>query len=489
MARRPKKSSGGPGLFDQLLAGSGEDEAPGADEALTVTELTHRIKDELGAMGRFVVEGELTRVTRAASGHVYFQLKDEGASLACIVWRGSVERATQGVRPDEGQSVRVRGKLDVYAPRGGYSLIVERIEPVGIGRQLAELEALKRELKAAGWFDRKRPLPVMPKKVGVVTSRDAAALRDFLRTRSLRWAGYPVRLRHTPVQGPAAAGEIARAIDELSVSGVDVLVVTRGGGSLEDLWCFNERVVAEAIWRSPVPVVAGVGHESDTTLVDFVADHRAHTPTDAASVVIPDRGELVARIERLAGYLDRAIEERFEADERRLHAAASSRALARPDWILGTRAEELGALGRRLELAAERRVEAAERRVLELGGRLGAAGPRARVGLIAERVRAAAQRLTSAGGRLARDSERRLELCARSLEAVSPLKVLARGYSATALLESGASDEDAGKDHATQSPTRRGLTCATDASVGDLIETRLAKGILRSKVTEVRDES
>jgi len=474
MAKSEKKPAPGPGLFDQLLQGSAASDAPKEEQALSVTELTRRIKDELGGMGRFAVEGELTRVTRAQSGHVYFQLKDEGASISCIVWRGAVERATAGVRPEEGQKVLVRGKLDVYSPRGGYSLIVERIEPVGIGKQLAELEALKRELQELGWFDRRRPLPAMPRLVGVVTSRDAAALRDFLRTRSLRWPGYPVRIRHTPVQGPAAAREIAVAIDQLSNSGVDVLVVTRGGGSMEDLWCFNERVVAEAIHRSPVPVIAGVGHETDTTLADLVADHRAHTPTDAAAVVIPDRAELVGRIERLAGYLDRAMDERLATCAGRLSAAASARVLARPDWILGTRASELEGLGRRLRLATERRVEGSERRIAELGGRLESAGPRVRVSILAERTRALGQRLLASGPRLTREGERRIELAARALESVSPLKVLARGYSTTVVVEDG---------------TRRGVVAAKDVAEGDELETRLASGVLRSRVTEVREPS
>lgn len=467
---KPEKNA--PGLFDQLLAGE-RPSAPPEPSALSVTALTAKIKDELGGMGTLLVEGELTRITRAASGHVYFQLKDDGASIACIVWRSAVERATGGARPEEGQKVRVRGRLDVYAPRGAYSLIVESIEPVGIGRQLAELEALKRELKELGWFDRKRDLPSMPRCIGVVTSRDAAALRDFLRTRSLRWAGYPLRICHTPVQGPAAARAIAEAIDRLSTSGVDVLVVTRGGGSLEDLWCFNERIVAEAIRRSPVPVVSGVGHESDTTLADLVADHRAHTPTDAASVVIPDRAELVARCVRLAGYLDRAMEELFAERSGRLLAAASARVLARPDWILEGRAERLAVLEKRLSLAARRGLSEAQQRVQALGNRLEGAGPRVRVSILAERAKALGARLLSAGGRMAVPSERRIELAARSLEAVSPLKVLARGYSTTATLEDG---------------ERHGLTRAADVQVGDELETRLASGSLRSRVTEVREE-
>ncbi|MDF1801167.1 MAG: exodeoxyribonuclease VII large subunit [Planctomycetota bacterium] len=472
-----KKPSEGPGLFDQLLRPTENPEeapAPPADQPLTVAELTERIKGSLLGLGRFAVEGELTRITRAASGHVYFQLKDEKASISCIVWRGQVARATAGVKPEEGQKILVRGSLDVYAPRGGYSLIVDAMEPIGIGAQLAQLEALKAELREAGWFDRARPLPTMPRRVGIVTSRDTAALRDFLRTRSMRWPGYPVRLIHTPVQGPTAAGQIAAAIDlatgERFGGDIDVLVVTRGGGSLEDLWCFNERVVAEAIHRSPVPVISGVGHETDTTLADLVADHRAHTPTDAAQTVIPDRGERVEKLERLAGYMDRAVEERLALRVGRLEACASARVLASAGWILGDRAERLEGLLRRQRLAAGRRVEQAAAQLAASEARLERGSPRARLDLTAQRTASLAARLVRLGAGLSRGSERRLELAARGLDGISPLKVLARGYSTTA------------------GPDGTLLRAAEDVAVGDQLETRLGLGRLRSQVTEVLGE-
>lgn len=457
-----------PGLFDQLLQGGGEPEPPAA---LTVTELTARIKGELTGLGRLVVEGELTRITVAQSGHVYFTLKDDGASLACIVWRGSRERATGGHKPTEGDRVRVTGKLDVYAPRGGYSLIVDRIEPVGLGKQLVELEALKRELKELGWMDRKRPLPRWPARVGVVTSRDAAALRDFLRTRSLRWPAYPVRICHTPVQGPGSAAAIGRAIELLGASGVDVVVVTRGGGSLEDLWAFNERPVAEAIWNCPVPVVSGVGHESDTTLADAIADHRAHTPTDAANTVFPDRAELLASLARAAGYLDRAVDELVTDRTARLTRATQARVLARPGWILDGRTEHLAGLERRLRLALDAQARAVEGRLERAAAALEKSSPRVRVSVLAERTRSVAARLLKAGPRLIERGDERLRFAARSLESISPLRVLARGYSTTALVT-----EDG----------RKGLVDANDAPIGATLETRLAKGRVRSTVTEVR---
>ncbi|MFT4710511.1 MAG: exodeoxyribonuclease VII large subunit [Bacteroidia bacterium] len=466
MAKDPKPAS--PGLFDQMLAGEApKKEQPAKASTLSVTEATARIKTALTGVGGMAVEGEMTRATKAASGHIYFTLKDAGASISCILWKGKVETATKGLRPKEGDKVIVRGKLDVYAPRGGYSLIVDSIEPVGIGQELLKLEKLKAELREKGWFDRRREIPAMPNCIGVVTSRDAAALRDFLRTRTLRWAGYPVRLCHTPVQGPAAAKQIAKAIDTLSNSGVDVVVVTRGGGSLEDLWCFNERVVAEAIWRSPVPVVVGVGHESDTTLADFVGDHRAHTPTDAAQIVFPDRAALTERIERVAGYLDRAVEDHLERRTRRLDACATSRVLANPSWILGDRERSLGALLRRSNLATKGYLERASSGVASLEGRIDRASPVARLSVDSERVNVLGKRLLRQANLLPEQAERRMQFLARSLDAVSPLRVLGRGYSITT------------------SKGGKAVRQAAQVAVGDTIETRVAAGQLVSKVTKV----
>ena len=307
MARRTRNErSATPGLFDQ-------DAGP---RPFTVGELTAEIRARVDEIGRVAVEGELSSLKRHTSGHVYFDLKDEGARIACVIWRSRVSRALR-FEPEDGVQVVAHGRLDVYPPRGSYSLIVERLEPRGVGALLLQLERLKEELRGKGWFDRSRRLPAMPRMIGVVTSRDGAALRDFLRTRSLRWKGYPVRLCHAPVQGPGAAAEIAEAIDRLDASGVDVIVLCRGGGALEDLWAFNERPVAEAVWRAGVPVVSGIGHESDTTLVDLVADHRAHTPTAAAQTVVPERSAVRRRDDPRAGASTRHLAYRGERVRRR----------------------------------------------------------------------------------------------------------------------------------------------------------------------------
>lgn len=433
-------------------------------EVWSVGELSRRIGDLVARLGRVRVEGEVSRVARAASGHVYFDLKDLDARVACKLWRSQVARALQR-ELIEGDRVIVHGRVDVYPPQGTYSLIVERVEPAGLGALLVALEALKVELRGRGWFDRHRPLPRFPRVIGVVTSRDGAALQDFLRTRSQRWPLYPIRLAHTPVQGQGAAAEIARAIARLDASGVDVIVVCRGGGSLEDLWAFNELAVAEAIHRASVPVVCGVGHETDTTLADLVADHRAHTPTDAAQTVLPDRTALLVALERAAGHLAQAMDALVSERELRLSRAGRARALREPGRLIAVRQSALLRAGRDLARATEAQLASAGTRSAALLHRLERNTPRRlfesrAAHLLACGLRARArieQRLASSG--------EREHALGRQLEALSPLAVLRRGYSIT---------------------TRQGshipLTRSAALQQGEVIETRLHGGALVSRV-------
>ncbi len=447
-------------------AGSAVPAVPAGPRTFAVSELTALIAGRLGEIGRVRVEGELSGLKRASSGHLYFDLKDGAARISCAIWRGQMGRALD-FDPKEGDQVVATGKLDVYAPRGSYSLLVERIERSGLGALLAKLEELKRSLAARGWFDRKRPLPAWPRTIGVVTSRDGAALRDFLRTRSLRWPGYPLRLAHAPVQGPGAAEALAQALTRLAASGVDVIVLCRGGGSLEDLWAFNEEVLARAVFECPVPVVSGVGHETDTTLVDFVADLRAHTPTDAAGCVVPDRARLLERMARLGGYLEAALERQLERREERLARLARAPRLVSAAWIVAERRRHLEHLSARLESLGERRLERGALALGQLERRLAAASPRARIGRWGERLVGLAPRLVRALERSLENRERRLSARAATLEAISPLGVLARGYSLTS---------DA---------SGRPLRDAGELRAGDLVHTRLARGGFSAKVERV----
>ncbi|MFN0008542.1 MAG: exodeoxyribonuclease VII large subunit [Planctomycetota bacterium] len=440
-----------------------EQEGP---RVFSVSELTHEIKNILDRFGRVAVEGEVSRVVRAASGHLYFDLKDIDAKISCTIWKSQVASA---VKFDlaEGAQVVAHGRLDVYGPRGTYSLNVQKLEPAGLGALLLKLEKLKEELKALGWFDRKRPLPPMPRRIGVVTSRDGAALQDFLRTRSLRWPLYPVVLAHTSVQGAGAAEEIAHAIRRLDAHGVDVIVLCRGGGSLEDLWAFNERAVAEAIHSASVPVVTGVGHETDVTLADLVADHRAHTPTDAAQTVIPDRGSLLADLERAQNHLLQAIDGAIGNREERLARAAASPALRSAGWILDRRAEELLHLGRSLRLATGSGIERAGSRLARAATRLSRQSPAMRIARRSALVAALAPRLARGIAAPLERSQRRVELAGTALEAISPLRVLARGYSIT-------------RKVGEQAP----LASAEGLTRGDRLHTFLASGSIVSRVEE-----
>ena len=427
---RPKGRSEEDDLFSRLPA---ED----SSRLFSVGDLTREIKTALEELGKIRVEGEVSRVVRAASGHLYFDLKDIDAKISCTVWRSQIASA---VRFDliEGAKVIAHGRLDVYAPRGAYSLNVQRLEPSGLGALLLRLEKLKAELKALGWFDRKRPLPSMPRCVGVVTSRDGAALQDFLRTRSLRWPLYPVVLAHTSVQGPGAAEQIAAAIRRVDAHGVDVIVVCRGGGSLEDLWAFNERAVAEAIWNTRAPVVTGVGHETDVTLADFVADHRAHTPTDAAQTVLPELAALVLELETARNHLLRAIDGTLEARIDRLERAGASPVLRNAGWMLDRRAEELVHLARSLRLSAAGALDRSAARIARATTRLSQQSPTVRLERRSSRLHALAPRIAAAiAGPLER-IERRLDVAGASLAATSPYAVLERGYSITEPAEGGA---------------------------------------------------
>jgi exodeoxyribonuclease VII large subunit len=493
MQRRPRRERGAqgpqdesPGLFDEPAAPAPPPRAPQpppqppaapaakrpqaapAPEAppWTVSALTAEIAHAVGGLGRVRVEGEVSDLRQPGSGHLYFQLKDAGARLSCALWKSQLGRFA--FRPKDGDQVVAQGRLDVYAPRGTYNLVVEKLEPLGIGVLLARLEQLKAELRALGWFERRRPIPAWPRLIGVVTSRDGAALRDFLRTRSLRWPGYPVRLAHASVQGYGAAQEIAAALERLARSpGVDLIVLCRGGGSLEDLWAFNERSVAEAIWRSPVPVISGVGHESDTTLADLVADLRAHTPTDAAQSAIPDLAELAGHLADLGADLRAALDGLLAARAERLGQLACRPVLRDAAWIVGDRRRALADLAKRARRALQGRARDAAARLSGAHARLERQSPRAAL----ER---STRRVESARASLARAAERRLEraqgelaVLARGLEATSPLAVLARGYSVTTGAAGAA------------------LTDARDARLGDELRTRLARGALRSRVEAI----
>ncbi|MBX7167217.1 MAG: exodeoxyribonuclease VII large subunit [Pirellulales bacterium] len=395
----------------------------------SVAELTLRLKDLLEtAFPAVWVAGEISNLSRPQSGHCYLTLKDDEAQIRAVIWRGTANRVRFDLH--DGLEVVCFGHLDVYAPRGTYQLVIEQIEPQGIGALELALRQLRARLAAEGLFDpaHKRSLPRFPRTIGVVTSPSGAAVRDFLEVLKRRWRGADVLIFPVRVQGDGAGLEVARAIQLANClpQPPEVLVVTRGGGSLEDLWAFNEEHVVRAIHASRIPVVSAIGHEIDVTLADLVADVRALTPSEAAERVVPSAAELREVLAQRSRRLVAALRSRAVSARARLDALAAHRTLRRP-------------LDRVHDLA---------RRVDELAARA---------------ARAATHRT--------RDTRRRIETVAARLESLSPVAVLGRGYSVT-LLENSSGE-------------RTVVRSAAELQTGDTLVTRFARGQATSRVESI----
>ncbi len=367
-------------------------------EPLTVSALTAQIKEILeDQVGEVSVTGEISNLRQQSSGHYYFTLKDEGSQIPCALFKGSAGRLA--VAPKDGAKVVVEGEISVYAPRGAYQLIVRSLEPVGKGDLHQRFEELKRKLQGEGLFDesRKRPIPEFVERVGIITSPTGAAVRDAIHVLQRRCPRVQLTVFGVKVQGEGAAEEVAEAIGEMGKRHFDVLLVVRGGGSLEDLWAFNEEVVARAVVASPIPVISGVGHETDFTICDFVADVRAPTPSVAAEIVSrPD----VDWVEELRSWRDRlgeAAVDFLEEKRRRLGDLAGSYVFREPRKMVemsGQRVDELAVqLMRGLESGWRYRKQYAE----GLLGRWAALKPERRLRELSLRVQAAADRLRAMG--------------------------------------------------------------------------------------------
>ncbi|MDZ7338401.1 MAG: exodeoxyribonuclease VII large subunit [candidate division KSB1 bacterium] len=361
--------------FPELTPEMGTSEA----HIYTVSELTREIKVLLETTIPVVwVEGEISNFKLHSSGHMYFSLKDENAQIAAVMWRGR----NMGLRfiPEDGMKVLVQGKVTVYEKRGNYQLDVLRLQPAGVGELQLAFEQLKNRLRQEGLFaeERKRPIPRYPERVGIVTSATGAALQDILNITRRRLPGIELILRPALVQGEGAAEDIAKAIAELNEYGqVDVIIVGRGGGSLEDLWAFNEEVVARAIYASRIPVVSAVGHEVDFTIADFVADLRAPTPSAAAELVVPDRQQLHQTVQAHLTRAYQALCRQLSAAKERLNAVRASYGFRRPEDIVHQYQQRLDDLTRMLTAATSHAVELARQRHQSLASRLAALGPQA----------------------------------------------------------------------------------------------------------------
>jgi len=344
---------------------------------LSITELTHRVRRSLeDEFDHVAVVGEVSNLRRPASGHLYLTLKDAGAQIAAVLWRSTAMRLRFDL--EDGMEVVATGALTVYEPRGTYQIIISSIRPKGLGAlQLAFLQ-LKDKLEKEGLFrpEHKKPLPYLPSCVGVVTSSSGAAIHDILTVISRRFPPAHVVLRPVRVQGQGAAAEVAQAIADFNEwGGADVLIIGRGGGSLEDLWAFNEEAVARAIHASRIPTISAVGHEIDVTIADFVADRRALTPSEAAEIVLPKLEDLIETLDGLRGRLGAALRARLDLARERLRRLRASYAFRAPLDRIRLHEQRLDELGSAATLAIRRRLESCRERLATAAGRLGALSP------------------------------------------------------------------------------------------------------------------
>jgi exodeoxyribonuclease VII large subunit len=407
----------------------GDMAAGDASSVLTVSQLTAQIKGTVEESFASVwVAGEISNFSQPQSGHAYFTLKDDGAQLRAVLWKTAAARLK--LRLHDGLDVVCHGRLDVYPPRGSYQLVVDQLQPKGMGALELALRQLREKLAKEGLFDRarKRPLPRFPRRIGVVTSPTSAAVRDFLQVLTRRWGGVETFIFPARVQGDCAAEEIVAAIRMANRAAppLDVLVLARGGGSLEDLWCFNEEPVVRAIAASDVPTVSAIGHEIDVTLADLAADVRALTPSEAAERVVPASEDVADLVRGLGMRLRMALAGRFAYARQRLDGLATRPALARPLDGVMQRARRIDEISLRLHAAARAAV---------------------------------------------RDRRARIAGAAGKLDALSPLGVLGRGYSLTF---SEADD--------------RLITSTAQLKVGQRIVSRLHRGRVASRVEEIHRE-
>lgn len=394
--------------------------------ALSVSELTRLIRSLLEsepALSEIWVAGEISNFTRAASGHVYFTLKDSGAALKCVIWRNAARSLR--VPLQDGIAIEAFGSIGVYEQGGNYQFYVTAVRPAGEGYLYQQFLRLKAQLEAEGLFaeERKRPIPTFPRRIGVVTSPTGAALQDILNTLQRRYPLVEVILAPSAVQGEEAPLELVQALNALNrIPDLDVILLARGGGSIEDLWAFNDEGVVRAVAASRVPVITGVGHETDFTLVDFAADLRAPTPTGAATLATPDRAELLIHVERTLQRLNRLISQRVNLESARLN---------------------------------------------QLESRLQRASPLRRIEDNRQRLDTAILRLQNAAARLIAQRRAHLQALNAHLSALNPLAVLERGF---ALIER---------------PEGSILTRAAQAQAGETVRIRLADGALTAKVEHV----
>lgn len=441
------------------------------EQVYTVSELNRLARQLLEQdLPRMWVSGEISNLARPASGHLYFSLKDERAQIRCALFRGA-SRGGSFV-PENGMQVLARGRVSLYEPRGDYQLIVDHLEPAGEGLLRRRLEELKQKLAAAGLFDpdRKRPLPALPKAIGVITSPSGAAVRDIVHILRRRFPAIPVIIYPVQVQGEQAKFDIVKAFGTATRRAeCDVLILARGGGSLEDLWAFNEEIVAQAIADCPIPVVSGVGHEIDFTIADLVADVRAPTPSGAAELVVPDSRDWLRHLQALERRTVLAATRTLSDTLTRQQQFAARLARCHPGYQLRQHAQRLDELRHQLSAALTNRLALDALRIENALHRLQRVSPVMQLRLTVERVSGARQRLAAAIRVSVANAGSQLAVLSGRLQTVSPLSTLERGYAL--VLDAGGSV----------------VRSTAQLKVGDAITARLADGVIGATVNRLKN--
>jgi exodeoxyribonuclease VII large subunit len=436
---------------------------------LTVTELTIGVRDLLEErFSEIWVEGELSNCKTWNTGHLFFTLKDDRTQIKGVIFRSALRYLK--FKPADGLRVVARGRVSVYEPKGEYQIICEHLEPQGLGALQLAFEQLKKQLQQEGLFDpaRKRPLPALPRKIGVVTSLDGAAIRDIIKVLSRRYRNLHLVISPARVQGEDASLAIARSLRQIvRVPGVDVIIVGRGGGSIEDLWAFNEEIVARAIARAPVPVISAVGHETDVTIADFVADVRAPTPSAAAEIVVKAKDEFCGRIDRLEDRLRASARGRVQRLVRRVDLLSTRPALAGLPARVALRARHSAELAHALARAVRTPLAMRDRRLQQLRRQLDTLDLGRRLGAIRTRLVSVDGRLRNAVAIRRHHADRELRDAAARLDSLSPLAVLGRGYAVC-----------------WNADRTRVIRDASAAQPGDNVRVTLAHGELQCKVRD-----
>jgi exodeoxyribonuclease VII large subunit len=433
----------------------------------TVSDLTARIRDLLAKNFTDIsVQGEISNCRGATSGHYYFTLKDERAQVRCVLFKS--QQHGMKFRPEDGLKMVVRGSLSVYESRGEYQIYVESLEPIGRGALQLAFEQLKKQLEADGLFDgaRKKPLPLLPRRIGLITSPSGAAVRDVVRILTRRFHNVHLTLYPVRVQGEGAAAEIVEALRYFQrKTTADVILLVRGGGSIEDLWAFNEEILARAIAASTIPVISGIGHETDFTIADFVADMRASTPSAAAELVVQTRREFDKHVNDLRASLEGCMRYRLLELSRRVHELAGRRGFRRPLDLLRQQRQRADELTSRVAQGLRAQLEFSRRRFTAAHLRVRSFDFSRKIGELRMRLERRSQDLAVRTERLLRLKRERLERLSLQLQERGPLRVLERGY---AIATDAAGNV---------------LRDAAQVSVGDNVNLQLHRGKL---VTEVR---